>query len=78
MSTAALPRNPSITAAAGNAVAGLAALISRCIRGWTKIGKDRRTLQTVPAYLLADMGLERIEVRTTTSDHEVWIAPRRF
>ncbi len=78
MNTVALSRNPPRIAAAWHAVAELGILISRCIRGWKKIGKDRRVLQTVPANLLADMGLERIEFRTTTGDHDLWIAPRRF
>jgi uncharacterized protein YjiS (DUF1127 family) len=77
VNTVALSRNPSRTAAAWNAVAEFGILISRCIRGWMKIGKDRRALQAVPAYLLADMGLERLEIRTTSGNHAVWIAPRR-
>ena len=77
MNTVALSRNPSRTAAAWSTVAGLGNSIPRCIRSWMKIGKDRRVLQTVPAYLLADMGPERVEFRTTVGNHEVWLTPRR-
>jgi hypothetical protein len=77
VNTAALSRNPARTAAVRNAVAGLGNLISRCFRQRMRVGKDRRTLQAVPAYLLADMGLERMEVHTTAGSHEVWLKPRR-
>jgi uncharacterized protein YjiS (DUF1127 family) len=76
VNTVALSRNPSRTAAARRAVAWLGYPILRCLRSWTRIGKDRRVLQTVPAYLLADMGLERMEIHTTSGDHDVWIKPR--
>ena len=76
MSTAALSRNPPRNAPARKAAAWLGTLISR-IRLRMKIGKDRRRLQTVPGYLLADMGLERMEIRTSTGDHKVCIRPRR-
>jgi hypothetical protein len=77
VNTVALSRNPARTAAAWNQVAGLLALISRCIRSWMKIGKDRRVLQTVPAYVLADMGLERVELRTSVGSQDIWLRPRR-
>jgi uncharacterized protein YjiS (DUF1127 family) len=77
VNTAALSRNPSRAAAVWTAVAGFGTSIFSCLRSWMKIGKDRRTLQTVPAYLLADMGLERMELRTSSGDHAIWIAPRR-
>jgi hypothetical protein len=77
VNTAALLRNPPRLAATLDAVARLAALFSRPARGRWRIGKDRRTLQAVPAYLLADMGLERLEIHTTSGNHDVWIAPRR-
>ena len=31
---------------------------------WIRAGKDRRVLQMLPDNLLADMGLEKIEVRS--------------
>lgn len=77
MNTVALSRNPARTAAARNAVVALCVLVSRCIRSWMKIGKDRRVLQTVPAYVLADMGLERIELRTSVGSQDIWLQPRR-
>lgn len=77
MNTAALSRNPSRPAAVRNPVAGFVNLISRYFRMRAKIGKDRRTLQAVPTGLLADMGLERMDIRTSTGDHSVWIRPRR-
>lgn len=77
MSSVALSRNPSRSAALWNGVAGLGTLISRWFRRSAKINKDRRTLQTVPSYLLADMGLERVEIRTSTGSQDLWIAPRR-
>jgi hypothetical protein len=42
-----------------------------------RIGKDRRVLQTVPAYVLADMGLERVELRTSVGSQDIWLRPRR-
>ena len=77
MNTAALPRNPSRVAPAGNAVAKLLIMIFRRIAAARKTWKDRRALQTVPANLLADMGMERTEIRTTSGAYEVWIRPRR-
>jgi uncharacterized protein YjiS (DUF1127 family) len=77
VSTAALSRNPSKLAAAWNAVAKFGTLILRRLIGRTKVGKDHRVLQTAPAHLLADIGLERVEIRTTSGDHEMWIRPRR-
>ncbi len=76
MSTA-LSRNPSRLAATLDAVARLAALFSRPARRRSKTGMDRRTLQAVPDYVLADMGLERTEIRTSFGHHDVWIGPRR-
>jgi uncharacterized protein YjiS (DUF1127 family) len=78
VSTAALSRNPSKLAAVGHAVARFGAPILRRFHGRTKAGKDRRVLQTAPAHLLADIGLERVEIRTTSGDHEMWVAHRRF
>ena len=39
-------------------------LIWRRIRRRIQVGKDRRVLQTLPDYVLADMGLEKIEFRS--------------
>lgn len=78
MSTAALPRHPSRLAAALNAVAGFGILMSRRIRRSVKVGKDRRTLQTLPDYMLTDLGLEKTEVRTSLGDREVWMTSRRL
>ena len=77
MSTAALSRNPSRVAPAWNAVAKLVTMIFGRIVTARKVWKDRRALQTVPAHLLSDMGMERTEIRTTSGSYEVWIKPRR-
>ena len=77
MSSVALSRNPSKLAEAWHAVARFGTLILRRLMGRTKVGKDRRVLQTAPAHLLADIGLERVEIRTTSGDHEMWVRPRR-
>lgn len=78
MNTAALSRNPSRLTATLDAVERLAALFTRRVGSRSKIGKDRRALQAVPDYLLTDIGLERLEIRTTSGYHDVWISPRRF
>ena len=77
MNTAALSRNPLSLAPARHAVAKLLTMIFRRIAAAGKTWKDRRALQTVPASLLADMGMERTEIRTTSGSHEVRIRPRR-
>lgn len=79
MSTAALSRNPSRTVAALSAVMEIGRpilnLISRCRR----TGRDARTLQTLPDHVLADIGLEKIDVLTGTNGaREIRVIPHRY
>jgi len=44
-----------------------------------RVGKDRRVLQTLPDYVLADMGLEKIEFRSAADGRrDVWVIPHRY
>jgi hypothetical protein len=53
-------------------------ILSR-VRRWNQIGKDRRVLQTLPDYVLADMGLEKIEFRSAADGRrDVWVIPHRY
>jgi hypothetical protein len=62
-----------------HAVMALANPISSRVRRWRRIGKDRRVLQTLPAYVLADMGLEKIEFRSAADGRrDVWVIPHRY
>ena len=78
MSSAAPSRSLSRTAAGAGPVVAGGILIWRRIRRLLKIGKDRRTLQTLPESVLADLGLERLEVRSSTGSRDVWIIPHRY
>ena len=79
MSTSALSRNPSEAASGRNAVVALGMLIWRRIRRRVRVGKDRRVLQTLPDYVLADMGLEKIEFRSSADGHrDIWVIPHRY
>lgn len=78
MSTFALSRTPSSTEAGRKAGAGFVNSILRRIRRCMQVGRDRRLLQTLPASLLADIGLERIEFRSAADGRrDVWIIPHR-
>jgi hypothetical protein len=78
VSTFALSRNPS-KASARNAVVAFGSLIWGGIRRHMRIGKDRRVLQTLPDYVLADMGLEKIEFRSAADGRrDVWVIPHRY
>jgi hypothetical protein len=49
-------------------------IISR-VRTW----KDARVLQMLPDHVLADMGLEKIEVTAgTAGGRQVWVIPHRY
>jgi hypothetical protein len=79
VNTLALSRNPSSTDAGQEAGAGLVSLIWRRIRRRMQIRKDRRLLQSFPATLLADIGLEKIEFRSAADGRrDVWIIPHRY
>jgi uncharacterized protein YjiS (DUF1127 family) len=43
-----------------------------------RVGRDRRALQALPDSLLADLGLERIELRSADGRQEVWVIPHRY
>ncbi len=78
MSTSALSRNSS-KATSRNAVVAFGILIWRRIRRRVRVGKDRRVLQTLPDYVLADMGLEKIEFRSAADGRrDVWVIPHRY
>jgi hypothetical protein len=50
-------------------------LVARCKR----TGKDARTLQMLPDHVLADIGLERIDVLTgTNGNRDIWVIPHRY
>lgn len=78
MSALALLRNPSRIAAARSTVAWLGNAIMCWLRLSAKIGKDRRTLHGLRDYMLEDLGLERLETRTTLEGERVWVHPKRF
>jgi hypothetical protein len=79
VSTFAQSRNPSRSLAALNAVVALGILIWRRLRRRMRVGKDRRVLQTLPDYVLADMGLEKIEFRSAADGRrDVWVIPHRY
>ena len=79
MSTLAQLRNPSRSSAALNGVVALGILIWRRLRRRMRVGKDRRVLQTLPDYVLADMGLEKLEFRSAADGRrDVWVIPHRY
>lgn len=78
MSPFALPRNPSATGPSHEARPGIAGLIWRRIRRHIQVRRDRRLLQALPASLLADIGLEKIEFRSAADGRrETWIVSHR-
>jgi uncharacterized protein YjiS (DUF1127 family) len=78
VSHVALPRNPSATEASHEARPGIVGLIWRRIQRNRQVGRDRRLLQALPASLLADMGLEKIEFRSAADGRrETWIVSHR-
>lgn len=77
MSTAALSRNP--LRSIPGAVVALGSLIWRVINRRIRTGRDRRVLQTLPDHVLADMGLQKIEIMTgTDGGRRVWVIPHRY
>jgi len=79
VSTVALSRSPSRIIAAFSAVMALGhpirSLVQRCMR----TGKDARALQTLPDHVLADMGLEKMDILTGTNGaREIWVIPHRY
>lgn len=79
MSTSALLRNPSRAAVGIGGIAALGSLIWHGISRRIQVGRDARVLQTLPEHVLADMGLERMEIMAGTSDQRhVWVIPHRY
>jgi hypothetical protein len=79
VSIVALSPNPSRTIPGLKAVGSLGNAIWSALTMRIRAGKDRRALQRLPDYLLADMGLEKIEVTSGTHGRrEVWVIPPRY
>lgn len=79
MSTLALSRSPSRTIPGLKALVAVGNSIRRLISKRLRTGKDSRVLQTLPDRVLADMGLERIEIATGTyGDQQTWVIPHRY
>jgi hypothetical protein len=79
VSTLALLRKPSRAAAGVGAVAALGSLIWHGISRRIQVGRDARVLQTLPGHVLADMGLEKMEIMAGTSNQRhVWVIPHRY
>ena len=78
MSPLALSRNPSATESSYEARPGIVSLIRRRIARYMRVRRDRRLLQALPASLLADIGLEKIEFRSAADGRrETWIVSHR-
>lgn len=78
MSTAALLRNPSRTLRGLGAVSALGSSILRFINSQIRTSKDARVLQTLPDHVLADMGLEKMEILSgSNGSRHVWVIPHR-
>lgn len=52
--------------------------ILRLINKRVRAGKDSRVLQMLPDRVLADMGLQRVEITAGTSgSRQSWVIPQR-
>lgn len=79
MSTVALSRNPSKAIALWGSVMAFGNPIVRLLARMMKTGRDHRVLQTLPDNVLADLGLERIEIlRGPEGRRHVWVVPHRY
>ena len=79
MSTVALSRQPSRTAAAFTAVVALGRSIMSLISRTMRTGRDARALSALPDHVLADMGLEKMEIMSgTNGSREIWVIPHRY
>jgi uncharacterized protein YjiS (DUF1127 family) len=75
----ALSRHPSRLAAVVGAVVARGRPLLAFLRQRRKAGRDARALQKLPSHVLADMGLEKMEIRSgPLGGHETWIIPHRF
>ena len=78
MSTVALSR-PSRFIPGLKAVGTLGNSIWTLIIRHFRTGKDARVLQMLPDYVLADIGLEKIEIMPgTDGGRHVWVIPHRY
>ena len=66
MTTLALSRGWSSTAAASNPILFAAIVVARRIRRRLKIRADRKVLQAMPDYLLSDLGISRSQIDSAT------------
>ena len=79
MSTVALSRNPSRTSRGFGAVAELGSSIWGLINRRIRTGRDARVLQALPDQVLADMGLQKMEVLSgSDGSRNVWVIPHRY
>jgi len=79
VSIAALSRHPSRFIPGLKAVGFLGNSIWGLIARTLRAGRDRRVLQMLPDNVLADMGLEKIEIMTgTDGQRQVWVIPHRY
>ncbi len=79
MSSVALSRNLSRTIAGIGAAVAFGTSFWRLIARLRKTGKDARALQMLPDHVLADIGLEKMEIMSGTyGARETWVTPHRY
>ena len=79
MSIVALSRNPSKTSRGINAVVAIGGSIWGRINQRIRTDRDARVLQTLPDHVLADMGLQKMEILSgTDGSRHVWVIPHRY
>jgi uncharacterized protein YjiS (DUF1127 family) len=79
VSTPALLRNPSRTIPGVKALVAVGTSIRRLAARRLRTGKDSRVLQTLPDHVLADIGLERIEITSGIhGSQQTWVIPHRY
>jgi uncharacterized protein YjiS (DUF1127 family) len=79
VSTPALLRSPSRTIPGVKALVAVGNSIRRLAARRLRTGKDSRVLQTLPDHVLADIGLERIEITSGTyGSRQTWVIPHRY
>jgi uncharacterized protein YjiS (DUF1127 family) len=82
VNTAALSRDSAEVQAKGQALyraaTAFAVAVGAMLAAWARTDRDRRLLQTLPDHVLADMGLERIELPYgPEGDRHVWVGRAR-
>jgi hypothetical protein len=79
VSTLALSRSPSRTIPGLKALVAVGNSFRRLIYKRMRTGKDSRVLQALPDRVLADMGLERVEIVSGThGSRQTWVIPHRY